>query len=196
MSDPEVIYLKKTRNPRTIVPAVFWLPFFVGAWCIYDLDPNSAPLWQRLATIAFVLFVFLLWLFPFRQTVRVTGENLEVWLDPLFNRVPTRIPLGEIAGVKPVKAHWFFAWNFCSTYPPGAAPKGRFPDPEQVPKNAHDAEIASYYGIYCGPHALRITRIDGRVFNVGTPEPEVLASVIDDARPGVTIEVTDSSGSN
>ena len=50
--------------------------------------------------------------------------------------------------------------------------------------------------MYCGPHALQITRIDGRVFNVGTPEAEVLASVIDDARPGVTIEVTDSSGSD
>ena len=92
------------------------------------------------------------------------------------------IPLDEIESVKQVKVHGLYSWNAIPgfwTSLPGISLK-----------------LASAAGMYCGPHALQITRIDGRVFNVGTPEPEVLAAVIDDARPGVTLEVTDSSGSD
>ena len=48
----------------------------------------------------------------------------------------------------------------------------------------------------CGPMALQISYNDDEVFRLGTSEPDVLASVLKKARPGITLEEAEASGSN
>tara|TARA_Y100000815_G_scaffold264972_1_gene281294 strand:- start:128 stop:703 length:576 start_codon:yes stop_codon:yes gene_type:complete len=191
MVSPEEIYLKKTWNPRAIVTGVLVLLLCVMAWYRPEWDdkwdPETGIGWRLFSSLPFFL-VACVWFLSRRLTVRVSRERLEAWRGPLpspLSSKPSRagtIPLDEIESVKQVKVHGLYSWNAIPgfwTSLPGTSLK-----------------LASAAGMYCGPHALQITRIDGRVFNVGTPEPEVLAAVIDDARPGVTLEVTDSSGSD
>jgi len=49
---------------------------------------------------------------------------------------------------------------------------------------------------FCGSMALQVISNDDEVFWLGTSEPDVLASVLMKARPGITLESTEPSGSN
>jgi len=48
--------------------------------------------------------------------------------------------------------------------------------------------MADAPGMYCGPRALQVTDTEGQSFNVGTSDPDALASVLMKARPGITLE--------
>ena len=152
--------------------------------------------WQWLATVVlgfFPLFVctigFPLWFLVWRRTVRVTGTHLEIWRGPFKNLGIAELVilrLDKIVTVKQVNVHpmhsWAMANGNATDFSSESMPEGR--------------DLASASGLYCGPHALQLTGTEGQSFNVGTPEPDVLAAVLMKASSGITLEEAEPSGSN
>ena len=141
----------------------------------------------------FPLFVckiaFPLWCLVWRRTVRVTGTYLEIWRGPFKNlgiAQLVRLRLDKIVTVKQVKVDVMHSWGLVNgnrtVFSSESMPEGR--------------DLASAPGLYCGPHALQLTDTEGQSFNVGAPEPAALAAVLMKARPEITLEETESSGSN
>jgi len=198
MYDSQVIYQKKTWNPRGLGCGLVLLVFFCAPWFFaYEAllaeakAPDGVPglaWWQWLAAAVmgfFPLFVctiaFPLWFLVWRRTVRVTGTHLEIWRGPFKNlgiAQLVRLRLDKIVTVKQVNVDAMHSWALvngnATDFSSESMPQGR--------------NLASAPGLYCGPHALQLTGTEGRSFNVGTPEPDVLAAVLMKARPGITLE--------
>ncbi|MEC7777267.1 MAG: hypothetical protein VYC32_14320 [Planctomycetota bacterium] len=206
MLDSQVIYQKKTWNPRGLGCGIVLLVFFCAPWFFaYEVllaeaaAPDWAPglaWWQWLAAVVmgfFPLFVctisFPLWFLVWRRTVRVTGTHLEIWRGPFKNldiAQLVRLRLDKVVTVKQVNVDAMHSWALvngnATDFSSESMPQGR--------------NLASAPGLYCGPHALQLTDTDGQSFNVGTPDPDALAAVLMEARPGITLEETEPSGSN
>ena len=219
MDDSKVIYQKKTWNPRTLGCGLFLLVLFCAPWVglyLFSFEEFVHPRtgatlqggtilaeaavrmtwWQWLATVVlgfFPLFVcktaFPLWCLVWRRTVRVTGTYLEIWRGPFKNlgiAQLVRLRLDKIVTVKQVKVDVMHSWGLVN------GNRTVFSS-ESMPE---ERDLASAPGLYCGPHALQLTDTEGQSFNVGAPEPDALAAVLMKARPGITLEETEPSGSN
>ena len=123
------------------------------------------------------------------RPVRVPGTHLEIWRGPFKNlgiSQKVRFRLDEIKTMKQVEVDIMHSWGMVNgnttVFSSESMPEGR--------------DLASAPGLYCGPHALQLTGTEGKSFNVGTPEPDVLAAVLMKARPGITLEKAAPSGSN
>ena len=219
LSSNKVIYQKKTWNPRALGCGLLLLVMFcapgVGLY-LFSFEEFVHPKtgatlqggtilaeaaarmtwWQWLATVVlgfFPLFVctigFPLWFLVWRRTVRVTGTLLEIWRGPFKNLGIAQLVclrLDKIVTVKQVNVHpmhsWAMANGNATVFSSESMPEGR--------------DLASASGLYCGPHALQLTDTEGQSFNVGTPEPDVLAAVLMKASSGITLEEAEPSGSN
>ena len=219
MDDSKVIYQKKTWNPRTLGCGLFLLVLFCAPWVglyLFSFEEFVHPRtgatlqggtilaeaavrmtwWEWLATVVvgfFPLFVckiaFPLWCLVWRRTVRVTGTYLEIWRGPFKNlgiAQLVRLRLDKIVTVKQVKVDVMHSWGLVN------GNRTVFSS-ESMPE---ERDLASAPGLYCGPHALQLTDTEGQSFNVGAPEPDALAAVLMKARPGITLEETEPSGSN
>ncbi len=219
MAISQVIYQKKTWNPRGLGCGLLLLVMFCAPWVylyLYSLGEQVHPLtgatiqgsiilaeavarmtwWRWLAAAVmgfFPLFVcsigFPLWFLVWRRTVRVTGTHLEIWRGPFKNlgiAQLVRLRLDKIVTVKQVNVDAMHSWALvngnATVYSSESMPEGR--------------DLASAPGLYCGPHALQLTDTEGQSFNVGTPEPDVLAAVLMKARQRITLEKAEPSGSN
>ena len=201
MYDSQVIYQKKTWNPRGLGCGLFLLvmfcaPFFQAYQFLSTHGFPLMPWWAYLASVVlgfFPLFVMLiafpLWFLVWRRTVRVTGTLLEIWRGPFKNLGIAQLVclrLDKIVTVKQVNVHpmhsWAMANGNATDFSSESMPEGR--------------DLASASGLYCGPHALQLTDTEGQSFNVGTPEPDVLAAVLMKVSPGITLEKAEPSGSN
>ena len=141
------------------------------------------------------LISFPLWWLHWGLTVRVTGTHLEVWRGPFknpwFSGAPAHLrkvllKLDTIRTLTPVKVDAMHSWELAH----GA--RTEFVS-ESMPE---PRKMADAPGMYCGPRALQVTDTEGQSFNVGTSDPDALASVLMKARPGITLESTEPSGSN
>ena len=219
MYDSEVIYQKKTWNPRGLGCGLSLLVLFCAPWVglyLFSFEEFVHPRtgatlqggtilaeaavrmtwWQWLATVVlgfFPLFVcmisFPLWFLVWRRTVRVTGTLLEIWRGPFKNLGIAQLVclrLDKIVTVKQVKVDVMHSWGLVN------GNRTVFSS-ESMPE---ERDLASASGLYCGPHALQLTDTEGQSFNVGAPEPDALAAVLMKARPAITLEKAEPSGSN
>ena len=201
MLDSQVIYQKKTWNPRGLGCGIVLLVFFCAPWFfVYQVLSTEGGVpdlgwWRWLAAAVmgfFPLFVctiaFPLWFLVWRRTIRVTGTHLEIWRGPFKNlgiSQKFRFRLDKIKTMKQVGVDSLHSWEMINGN-----------TTVYSSKSMGVRELASSPGLYCGPHALHLTDTKGQSFNVGTPEPDVLAAVLMKARPGITLEETEPSGSN
>ena len=186
-----------------IALGIFSLPW-IGVYEIltgkrHELD---YPWWgQTLLALLYLgpaivcLIGFPLWWLHWGQTVQVTGTHLEVWRGPFknpwFSGSPARLrkvllKLDTIKTLTPVGVDAMHSWELAH----GARTDWQSDSMPELRK------MADAPGMYCGPRALQVTDTEGQSFNVGTSDPDALASVLMKARPGITLEETEPSGSN
>jgi len=202
MYDSQVIYQKKTWNPRALGCGLFLLAMFCSPWVfvyLFSIEHDEAVArmawwgWLVMAVVGIIpllvcTIAFPLWFLIWRRTLRVTGAHLEIWRGPFKNlRISQRfrLRLDEIKTMKQVGVDSLHSWEMINGN-----------TTVHSSKSMGERELASAPGLYCGPHALHLTNTKGQSFNVGTPEPDVLAAVLMKARPGITLEKAAPSGSN
>ena len=208
MDDSKVIYKKRVWNLRGLPMGIIALGIFSLPWIgVYEILTGKRheldyPWWgQALLCLLYLgpaivcLIAFPLWWLHWGQTVQVTGTHLEVWRGPFknpwFSGSPARLrkvllKLDTIKALTPVGVDAMHSWELAH----GARTvwqSDSMPDPRKM---------ANAPGMYCGPRALQVTDTEGQSFNVGTSDPDALASVLMKARPGITLEETEPSGSN
>ena len=208
MDDSKVIYKKRVWNLRGLPMGIIALGIFSLPWIgVYEILTGKRheldyPWWgQTLLCLLYLgpaivcLIGFPLWWLHWGQTVQVTGTHLEVWRGPFKNPWfsgasahlrKVLLKLDKIKTLMPVKVDAMHSWELAH----GARTAWQsesMPDPRKM---------ADAPGMYCGPRALQVTDTEGQSFNVGTSDPDALASVLMEARPGITLEETEPSGSN
>ena len=202
MDDSKVIYKKRVRNLRGLPMGIIALGIFSLPWIgVYEILTGKRheldyPWWgQTLLALLYLgpaivcLIAFPLWWLHWGQTVQVTGTHLEVWRGPFKNlgiAQLVRLRLDKIVTVKQVEVDVMHSWGLVN------GNRTVFSS-ESMPE---ERDLASAPGLYCGPHALQLTDTEGQSFNVGAPEPDVLAAVLMKVSPGITLEKAKLSGSN
>ena len=208
MDDSKVIYKKRVWNLRGLPMGILALGIFSLPWIgVYEILTGKRheldyPWWgQALLCLLYLgpaivcLIGFPLWWLHWGQTVQVTGTHLEVWRGPFknpwFSGSPARlrkvlIKLDKIKTLTPVGVDAMHSWELAH----GARTVWQSDSMPELRK------MADAPGMYCGPRALQVTDTEGQSFNVGTSDPDALASVLMKARPGITLEETEPSGSN
>ena len=202
MDDSKVIYKKRVWNLRGLPMGIIALGIFSLPWIgVYEILTGKRheldyPWWgQTLLALLYLgpaivcLIAFPLWWLHWGQTVQVTGTHLEIWRGPFKNlgiAQLVRLRLDKIVTVKQVEVDVMHSWGLVNgnrtVFSSESMPEGR--------------DLASASGLYCGPHALQLTDTEGQSFNVGAPEPDVLAAVLMKVSPGITLEKAKLSGSN
>ena len=208
MLDSQVIYKKRVRNLRGLLMGIPCLCIFSLPWVgLYEILTGKRheldyPWWgQVLLALLYLgpaivcLIAFPLWWFHWGLTVRVTGTHLEVWRGPFKNPWfsgssahlrKVLLKLDKIKTLMPVKVDAMHSWELAH----GARTDWQSDSMPELRK------MADAPGMYCGPRALQVTDTEGQSFNVGTSDPDALAAVLMEARPGITLEETEPSGSN
>ena len=208
MDDSKVIYKKRVWNLRGLPMGIIALGIFSLPWIgVYEILTGKRheldyPWWgQVLLCLLYLgpaivcLIGFPLWWLHWGQTVQVTGTHLEVWRGPFknpwFSGSPARLrkvllKLDTIKTLTPVGVDAMHSWELAH----GARTDWQSDSMPELRK------MADAPGMYCGPRALQVTDTEGQSFNVGTSDPDALASVLMKARPGITLEETEPSGSN
>ena len=208
MDDSKVIYKKRVRNLRGLLMGIPSLCIFSLPWVgLYEILTGKRheldyPWWgQVLLCLLYLgpaivcLIGFPLWWLHWGQTVQVTGTHLEVWRGPFKNPWfsgssahlrKVLLKLDKIKTLMPVKVDAMHSWELAH----GARTDWQSDSMPELRK------MADAPGMYCGPRALQVTDTEGQSFNVGTSDPDTLASVLMKARPGITLEETEPSGSN
>ena len=208
MDDSKVIYKKRVWNLRGLPMGIIALGIFSLPWIgVYEILTGKRheldyPWWgQTLLALLYLgpaivcLIGFPLWWLHWGQTVQVTGTHLEVWRGPFknpwFSGSPARLrkvllKLDTIKTLMPVKVDAMHSWELAQGATTVWASES-MPEPRKM---------ADAPGMYCGPRALQVTDTEGQSFNVGTSDPDALAAVLMEARPGITLEETEPSGSN
>ena len=208
MGDSKVIYKKRVRNLRGLLMGIPCLCIFSLPWVgLYEILTGKRheldyPWWgQVLLCLLYLgpaivcLIGFPLWWLHWGQTVQVTGTHLEVWRGPFKNPWFSRslpylnkvlLKLDTIKALTPVKVDAMHSWELAQGATTVWASES-MPEPRKM---------ADAPGMYCGPRALQVTDTEGQSFNVGTSDPDALAAVLMEARPGITLEETEPSGSN
>ena len=197
MDDSKVIYKKRVRNLRGLLMGIPCLCIFSLPWVgLYEILTGKRheldyPWWgQVLLALLYLgpaivcLIGFPLWWLHWGQTVQVTGTQLEVWRGPFknpwFSRSANKVllKLDAIKALTPVKVDAMHSWELAHGATTVWASES-MPEPRKM---------ADAPGMYCGPRALQVTDTEGQSFNVGTSDPDALASVLMKARPGITLE--------
>ena len=208
MDDSKVIYKKRVWNLRGLPMGIIALGIFSLPWIgVYEILTGKRheldyPWWgQTLLALLYLgpaivcLIGFPLWWLHWGQTVQVTGTHLKVWRGPFknpwFSGSPARLrkvllKLDTIKTLTPVGVDAMHSWELAH----GARTAWQSDSMPELRK------MADAPGMYCGPRALQVTDTEGQSFNVGTSDPDALASVLMEARPGITLEETEPSGSN
>ena len=208
MDDSKVIYKKRVWNLRGLPMGIIALGIFSLPWIgVYEILTGKRheldyPWWgQTLLCLLYLgpaivcLIGFPLWWLHWGQTVQVTGTHLEVWRGPFknpwFSGSPARLrkvllKLDTIKTLTPVGVDAMHSWELAH----GARTDWQSDSMPELRK------MADAPGMYCGPRALQVTDTEGQSFNVGAPEPDALAAVLMKARPAITLEKAEPSGSN
>jgi len=126
--------------------------FFVSAYITARIEPSSYDSGTNLVTTTFmILIVFVVASFS-TLTVTVDEQFLKIRFGKIFSK---KFLLNEIATVKKVRNHWYCGWGirFCFR-------------PRMI-----------IYNVY-GLDAVEITMKNGKIYRIGTDEPDKLELAI------------------